>query len=187
MSSKRSSGEESAGPRSALPGDADCFQRFRLLSHELLECAAEGLLRIDFLPMVATRIMEYSGLDAVELWVKEDPSKHFRCSVTAAKKMPFGFILVPCPLGEALSRTVERLALDVSLVERLERRGWSALRHRERGRGKEGEGAHEVPRPRRNRSGPSEAGSTNRPGRGRRRRGSRWPAAASAAGPPPCG
>jgi signal transduction histidine kinase len=57
-------------------------------------------LRKDFLPKVSERIKEHSGCDATELWVKEGPEKHFRCSVTGSKKMPFGFILVPCALGE---------------------------------------------------------------------------------------
>jgi len=44
--------------------------------------------------------MESSGADAVELWVKEGQRKHFRCSVSRSARMPFGFILVPSPLGE---------------------------------------------------------------------------------------
>jgi signal transduction histidine kinase len=100
MSSRERSEERSARPgETRFPG-GDRFERFRYLSHELLTNAAKGLLRKDFLPMVSERIMEFSGADATELWVKEDPSKHFRCSVTASRKMPFGFILVPCPLGE---------------------------------------------------------------------------------------
>jgi signal transduction histidine kinase len=65
--------------------------------------------------------MDFSGADATELWVKEDPHKHFRCSVTGSTKMPFGFILVPCPLGEettpppdnAGELSMERLCCDV--------------------------------------------------------------------------
>ena len=97
------------------------FERFRRLSHELLKYATRGLLRKDFLPKVSEKIMAFSGADAIELWVKEDARKHFRCSVTASSKMPFGFILVPCPLGEqtgppaADSRelSMERLSCDV--------------------------------------------------------------------------
>jgi signal transduction histidine kinase len=71
--------------------------------------------------MVSERIKEYSGCDAIELWVKDDPDKHFRCSVTGPKKMPFGFILVPCPLGEEAAVSLdsgnelgmERLCCDV--------------------------------------------------------------------------
>lgn len=53
--------------------------------------------------MVAERIMEFSGSDATELWVKEDPHKHFRCSVAGSRKTPSSLILVPCPLGEVTS------------------------------------------------------------------------------------
>lgn len=76
------------------------LNRFRRLSHELLKYSAQGLLRKDFLPKVSGRIMEFSGCDATELWVKEGPYAHYRCSVAGSSRMPFGFILVPCPLGE---------------------------------------------------------------------------------------
>jgi len=84
------------------------IERFRDLSLELLKYSTQGLLRKDFLPMVSERIMEFSECDAVDLWVKEDPHKHFRCSVAGSKKMPFGFILVPCPLGEETDLLSER-------------------------------------------------------------------------------
>ena len=97
------------------------FERFRRLSHELLKYATRGLLRKDFLPKVSEKIMVFSGADATELWVKEDPQKHFRCSLTRSTKMPFGFILVPCPLGEETNAppdtsselSMERLCCDV--------------------------------------------------------------------------
>ena len=97
------------------------FERFRRLSHELLKYATRGLLRKDFLPKVSEKIMDFSGADATELWVKEDSHKHFRCSVTGSTKMPFGFILVPCPLGEETTAppdagselSMERLCCDV--------------------------------------------------------------------------
>jgi signal transduction histidine kinase len=97
------------------------FERYRRLSHELLKYATRGLLRKDFLPKVAEKIIDFSGADAVELWAKEDPTKHFRCSLTRSTKMPFGFILVPCPLGEETTTTpggngelsLEKLCCDV--------------------------------------------------------------------------
>jgi signal transduction histidine kinase len=76
------------------------FERYRRLSHELLKYSSLGLLRKDFLPKVSEKILAFSGADATELWVKEDSHKHLRCSLTRSTKMPFGFILVPCPLGE---------------------------------------------------------------------------------------
>jgi signal transduction histidine kinase len=76
------------------------LERYHRLSHELLEYSNRGLLRKDFLPMVAEKLLEFSGADGVELWVREGTDKHFRCSVSGASRMPYGFILVPCPLGE---------------------------------------------------------------------------------------
>lgn len=73
---------------------------FRLLSYELLKLSTKRLLRSDFLPKVAERIRKHSGCDATEIWVKEGSDKHFRCTVSGLKRMPFGFILVPCPLGD---------------------------------------------------------------------------------------
>ena len=86
--------------KSDRSSDRDDVERFRHLAQELLKYSTQGLLRKDFLPKVSARIMEFSGSDATELWVKEDPHKHFRCSVSGTKQMPFGFILVPCQLGE---------------------------------------------------------------------------------------
>jgi signal transduction histidine kinase len=99
----------------------DDLERFRKLCYELLQYSAKGLLRKDFLPQVSERIKQHSGCDAVELWVKEGSDKHFRCSVTESKKMPFGFILVPCALGEETSLPpgdagelgIERVCCDV--------------------------------------------------------------------------
>lgn len=84
----------------SLPEVQKEIDRFRDLSHELLRYANLGLLRTDFLPKVSEKILDFSRADAVELWVKEDDHKHYRCTVTRSKKMPFGFILVPCALGE---------------------------------------------------------------------------------------
>jgi signal transduction histidine kinase len=70
------------------------------LSHELLRYATLGLLRKDLLPKVSETLLNSSGSDAVELWVREGDTKHFRCAVSRINRMPFGFILVPCPLGE---------------------------------------------------------------------------------------
>ncbi|MEJ2720362.1 MAG: ATP-binding protein, partial [bacterium] len=84
------------------PGDlrGSDVEAFRHLCYELLKYSTQGLLRKDFLPKVAEKIKDHSGSDATEIWVKEGTDKHFRCSVTGASRMPFGFILVPCPLGE---------------------------------------------------------------------------------------
>jgi len=83
------------------------FERFRHLSHELLGYATQGLLSNEFLPKVSQEIMEFCGVNATELWVKEDRHKHFRCSVTDSTNMPFGFIVAPCPLGEEVTPSSE--------------------------------------------------------------------------------
>ncbi len=79
---------------------SDDVERFRRLCSELLRYSNRALLRSDFLPKVSEAIRQDSGCDATEVWVKEGSDKHFRCSVASSRRMPFGFILVPCPLGE---------------------------------------------------------------------------------------
>lgn len=76
------------------------LKNFRRLSYELLRYSTKGMLRIDFLPKISRRIMEHSGSDALELWVKEGQDKHFRCVVRRDKEIPFGFALIPSPLIE---------------------------------------------------------------------------------------
>lgn len=115
---ERKTGKAPGGGPATPAGD---FERFRHLCYELLQFSTKGLLRKDFLPKVSEKIKEHAGCDAVELWVKEGPDKHFRCSITGSKKMPFGFILVPCTLGEEAAPPphdagelgMERLCCDV--------------------------------------------------------------------------
>jgi signal transduction histidine kinase len=120
MSADRTTGEHTRSPGKPGASDPEDLDRFRLC-YELLRYSTQGLLRKDFLPRVSERLREHSGCEAVEIWVKEGPDKHSRCSVTASGKMPFGFILVPCPLGEETSPppddrnelSMERLCADV--------------------------------------------------------------------------
>ncbi len=88
--------QEADSPASPQSNDV---AEFRDLSYELLRYSTQGLLRKDFLPKVTEKIMDHSGSDAVEIWVKEDTDKHFRCLVSRSKKMSVGFILVPSALG----------------------------------------------------------------------------------------
>lgn len=109
--------------RTAIPesGDLTDIERFRHLSYDLLKYSTEGLLRKDFLPKVAERIREHAGCDAVEIWVKEAPDKHFRCRVTRLKKEPYVLNLVPYPLGSEVessrndpnARFLEQLCCNV--------------------------------------------------------------------------
>jgi two-component system NtrC family sensor kinase len=85
---------------SPVSSSDDNIQNFRHLSYELLKYSTQGLLRKDFLPKVSEMIREHFNCDVVEIWVKEGSDKHFRCVVTHTTRMPYGFILVPCPLGE---------------------------------------------------------------------------------------
>ena len=121
MSANKTTAKHAKRSGNLGPSGREDVERFRQLTYELLAYSTRGLLRRDFLPKVSDRIKEHSGCDAIELWVKEDPGKHFRCSVTGSKKMPFGFILVPCPLGEETSvsqddgneLSMEKLCCDV--------------------------------------------------------------------------
>ncbi len=121
MSADERTGKRTHHPESLEPIERDDIEKFRHLSYELLRYSNRGLLRGDFLPKVSETIMEHSGCDAAEIWVKEGPDKHFRCSVTRSKKMPHGFILVPCPLGEETDSqprvpdklSMERLCADI--------------------------------------------------------------------------
>jgi two-component system NtrC family sensor kinase len=51
---------------------------FRALSHRILQAANRGVLRDPFQRDVSRMIIEFSGCDAVELWLKEH-GKYFRC------------------------------------------------------------------------------------------------------------
>ncbi len=58
---------------------------FRGLSHRILACAHRGLLRFDFLQEVSTLLIDFSGSDTVEIWVKER-SRLFRTSANGRQK-----------------------------------------------------------------------------------------------------
>jgi signal transduction histidine kinase len=61
---------------------------FQDLSHRILQYASRGILRTEFQQEVSKMIIEYSGCDAVELWVKEH-SKYFRCKMERHPKQSF--------------------------------------------------------------------------------------------------
>lgn len=113
MSTDGSNRERTPRSRAVQSSEGDDAERFRDLCYELLKYSSQGLLRKDFLPEVSQRIMVHSGCDATELWVKEGPCKHFRCSVSGTRKSPFGFILSPCALGEAASPPDDGGELDL--------------------------------------------------------------------------
>jgi len=62
----------------------------RELSHRILQFASRGVLRTKFQQTVSKMIMEFSGCDAVELWVKEH-NKYFRCKMERRPHQSFPF------------------------------------------------------------------------------------------------
>src|SRR5512137_1656911 len=62
----------------------------RDLSHRILQFASRGVLRTKFQETVSKMIMEFSGCDAVELWVKEH-NKYFRCKMMRRPDQSFPF------------------------------------------------------------------------------------------------
>jgi signal transduction histidine kinase len=70
------------------------FGDFRYLSHQIMDLALRGLLRIDFLNEVSNILMEFSGCDSVEMWLKER-GKYYRSEVICDKKRPFHFEIMP--------------------------------------------------------------------------------------------
>jgi len=62
----------------------------RDLSHRILQLASRGVLRTKFQQTVSKMIMEFSGCDAIELWVKEH-NKYFRCMMERRPHQSFSF------------------------------------------------------------------------------------------------
>jgi two-component system NtrC family sensor kinase len=77
----------------------------RALSHRILQYASRGVLRTKFQEDVSKMIMDLSGCDAVELWVKEH-GKYFRCKMEHRPDQSFPFeitTLVQNEAGEMIS------------------------------------------------------------------------------------
>jgi len=54
------------------------METFRTLARQILQHANRGMLRTEFQRAVSKMLLDFSGCDAVELWVKEH-EKYFRC------------------------------------------------------------------------------------------------------------
>ncbi|MDI7259008.1 MAG: hypothetical protein QME90_03695, partial [Thermodesulfobacteriota bacterium] len=52
-------------------------KEFQALSHQILQYASQGVLRPHFQREVSRMILDFSGADEVELWLK-DHGKYFR-------------------------------------------------------------------------------------------------------------
>jgi len=72
---------------------------FQELSHQILQYANQGVLRTYFQQEVSKMILNFSGCDAVELWVK-DHDKYFRCKANRLPGSSFSFEIKPCVQNE---------------------------------------------------------------------------------------
>ena len=70
------------------------FERIRHLSYQIMHLALQGLLRVDFLHEASKILMDFSGSDAVGMWLKER-GKFYRCEVSRSAKHPFHFEIMP--------------------------------------------------------------------------------------------
>ena len=99
-------------------------EKFRYLSDQIMHLALRGLLRIDFLNETSKILMEFSGCDSVEMWLKER-GKYYRSEVTRSRKRPFRFEIMPVikdEKGSSIPRLkrnspLERLCLDIFLKQ----------------------------------------------------------------------
>jgi two-component system NtrC family sensor kinase len=74
--------------------DRNAFKDFQILSHQIMRLALYGFLRIDFLNKAAKILMEFSGCDSVQMWLKER-GKYYCSEVTRSKKRPFHLEIIP--------------------------------------------------------------------------------------------
>ncbi len=70
------------------------FEEFRLLTNQIMQLAMRGLLRIDFLNEASMILMEFSGCDTVEMWLKER-GRYYRGEVNRSRKPKFRFEIMP--------------------------------------------------------------------------------------------
>ena len=70
------------------------FEDFRNLSHRIMLLALRGLLRIDFLNEALKILMEFSGCDSVQMWLRER-GKYYCSEATRSKKRPLRFKIMP--------------------------------------------------------------------------------------------
>ena len=92
------------------------YEDLRNLSHQILLLALRGLLRIDFLNEASKILIEFSGCDSVEMWLKER-GKYYRSEVTRLKKRPFRFEIMLVTKDEK-GNFIPRLKRN-SILERL--------------------------------------------------------------------
>ena len=83
------------------------FERIRSLSHKIMHLALQGLLRVDFLHEASKILMDFSGSDAVEMWLKER-DKFYRCEVLRTPKHLCHFEIMP-GIKDKAGRFIPRL------------------------------------------------------------------------------
>lgn len=106
------------------PPDRNTFEAFRTLSHQIVLHAQHGLLRIDFLHETSKILLEFSGCDSIEMWLKER-GKYYRSEVTHSQKRPFQFGIMPTKksrdgkliLGLRIDSSLDQLCRDIVLGE----------------------------------------------------------------------
>jgi two-component system NtrC family sensor kinase len=94
------------------------FERIRHLSYQIMHLALQGLLRVDFLHEACKILMDFSGSDSVEMWLKER-DKFYRSEVTKSKNRPFHFEIMPME-KDKVGRIIPKLR-ENTWLERLSR------------------------------------------------------------------
>jgi len=74
-------------------------KEFQALSHQILQYANRGLLRPPLQQEVSKMIIDFSGCDAVELWLK-DHDKYFRSRACRHPEGPVQSEIMPCAQNE---------------------------------------------------------------------------------------
>jgi signal transduction histidine kinase len=74
-------------PNNPVSRDRLSSAGFSVLARELLHYANQGLLKREYLPIVAARLLEHSGCGELELWVDEGNQKYYRCCADHAGKL----------------------------------------------------------------------------------------------------
>jgi two-component system NtrC family sensor kinase len=67
---------------------------YRILSQQILNHEYHGLQRIDFLHEISNILLDFSGCDSIELWIKEH-NKYYRYENTCSSGDPFHFGIIP--------------------------------------------------------------------------------------------
>jgi two-component system, NtrC family, sensor kinase len=70
------------------------MEAFRTLARQILQYANRGMLRAEFQRAVSKMILDFSGCDAVELWVREH-EKYFRCQTESLADQPSSLDISP--------------------------------------------------------------------------------------------